>query len=184
MAALHDLPTEIAPFDALTRFIERLSALFSALGTALVLGVMLLITADVVGRAFLGAPIPGVIEMVSMSILAIVFLQIANTTAQGKLTRSDAFLGFLTRRSPRAAQAFDALLHACGAWLVGMLTTAFWPLFLRAWSRNEMIGNVGQFLAPKWPVYGIVAGGTALMALILGLRALALVLRALRGISA
>lgn len=181
MSALHELPTGITLFDGFARLIERLSAVLSALGTGLILGVMMLITADVIGRTFFAAPLSGTVEMVAMSILAIVFLQIAHTTAQGKLTRSEAFLGALSRRNPRVSQGFDALLHALGAALVGMLTTAFWPLFLRAWSRDEMVGTVGQFLAPKWPVYGIVALGAAMMALILGLRAIALALRAYRG---
>ncbi len=181
MATLTALRTGIAPFDAFARLVERLTALLSALGTLLILGVMLLIAADVTGRFFLGRPIPGVPEMVALSILAIVFLQIANTTAQGKLTRSDALLGALHRGSPRLAEGFDALLHLAGAVLLGLLVSAFYPQFLRSYGRGEMVGTVGQFLAPVWPVHGIVLLGAMLMALVLGLRALALAIRALRG---
>jgi len=184
MASLITLRTGIAPVDAFARLVDRLTALLSALGTVLILAVMLLIAADVTGRFFFGRPIAGVPEMVAMSILAIVFLQIANTTAQGKLTRSDALLGALRLRAPRLAEGFDALLHLAGAALLAMLVSAFWPQFLRSYGRREMVGSVGQFLAPIWPVHGIVVLGASLMVLVFALRALALTIRALRGIPA
>ncbi|GAB4273881.1 MAG: hypothetical protein Kow0013_27870 [Pararhodobacter sp.] len=184
MSTMQDLRTGLAPFDALCRAVDRLTAFLSALGTVLILGVMLLITVDVIGRGAFAAPIAGVPEMVAMSILAIVFLQIANTTAQGKLTRSDALLGVLARRSPRLAEGMDALLHGAGAVLLAILVSAFHPQFLRSYGRGEMVGTVGQFLAPIWPVHGIVLLGAALMLLVFALRALALAIRALRGVSA
>lgn len=181
MASIQDLETGIGWFDTLARIVDRISAALSAIGTVMILGVMLLITADVIGRFFLGAPIPGVVEIVAMSILAIVFLQIANTTAQGKLTRSEALLGLIQRRNPRVADGFDALLHLAGAGLLYVMTSAFLPLFLRSYGRNQMVGTLGQFRAPIWPVHGIVLTGAALMGLILALRALALLIRAIKG---
>ena len=184
MASLDRLNTGLAPLDAFSRLVDRITAVLSVLGTLLILAVMLLITADVIGRFFFGHPIAGVPEMVAMSILAIVFLQIANTTAQGKLTRSDALLGALHRHSPRLAEGFDALLHLAGAVLLSTLVTAFYPLFLRSYGRGEMVGTVGQFLAPIWPVHGIVLLGAALMALVFALRAVLLAIRAIKGVSA
>ena len=72
-----------------------------------------------------------------MSILAIVFLQIANTLSRGKLTRSDAFLGFVRNRNQRIGDGLDALMHAAGAFLVYVLVTAFQPLFLRSWGPQR-----------------------------------------------
>ena len=181
MTSLDTLRTGIAPLDAFARLVDRLTALLSALGTALILAVMLLISTDVVGRFFFGRPIAGVPEMVAMSILAIVFLQIANTTAQGKLTRSDALLSALHSRAPRLAEGFDALLHLAGAVLLGALVWSFLPQFLRSYGRGEQVGTVGQFLAPIWPVHGIVVLGAGLMVLVFSLRALALAIRAIRG---
>ena len=87
-------------------------------------------------------------------------------------------------RHPRLAEGFDALLHLAGAVLLGILTSAFWPQFLRSFGRNEMVGTVGQFLAPIWPVHGIVVLGAALMTLVFALRALLLAIRAVRGMPA
>lgn len=184
MSALAPLRSGFGPLDALMRWVDRLTALLSALGTLMILALMLLISADVIGRSFFAHPIAGVTEMVSMSILAIVFLQIANTTAQGKLTRSDALLGALQTRRPRAGDAVDAVLHLVGAVMTGVLVSAFYPQFLRSYGRNEMIGTVGQFLAPIWPVHGMVLLGAALMCLVFALRALALAIRAIRGTQA
>lgn len=178
---MDDLRTGLAPLDLAARWLDRLTAVASALGTALILAVMGLIVAEVVSRGLFARPIPGVIEMVSMSILAIVFLQLANTLARGKLTRSEALLAALRRRAPRLGDGFDAALHLAGAWLIWTLLTAFWPTFQRSWGRGEMVGTVGQFLAPVWPVHGIVVGGSALMLAVFLMRAALLVTRALRG---
>ena len=178
---MDDLRTGVAPLDAAARGLDRVTAAVSALGTALILAVMGLIVAEVLGRRLFGAPIPGVIEMVSMSILAIVFLQLANTTARGRLTRSEAVLGAIRARAPRLGDGLDAVLHLAGAWLVWTLLSAFWPQFQRSYGRGEMVGSVGQFLAPIWPVHGIVVGGAGLMLAVFATRALLLAVRSLRG---
>ncbi|MCC5999952.1 MAG: TRAP transporter small permease subunit [Pararhodobacter sp.] len=178
---MDDLRTGLWPVDTAARVLDRVTALFSALGTALILAVMALISVDVAGRFFFGRPIAGVPEMVAMSILAIVFLQLANTLSRGKLTRSDAFLSMLRNRRPRLADTLDALLHGAGAFLIYTLLTAFWPLFQRSYGRGQMVGTVGQFLAPIWPVHGIVVLGSALMLAVFVMRAVALTTRAVRG---
>ncbi|WP_165814545.1 TRAP transporter small permease subunit [Pararhodobacter oceanensis] len=181
MATTEDLRTGLAVLDLTALVLDRATAVLSALGTALILGIMLLIGVDVTSRFFLGKPIAGVPEMVAMSILAIVFLQLSNTLARGKLTRSDAFLQMLTKRSQRAGDALDAVLHGAGAVLIWVLLSAFYPLFMRSYGRGQMIGTVGQFLAPIWPVHGIVVIGSALLFAVFVTRTLALTIHATRG---
>lgn len=181
MATTEDLRTGLAPLDFAALMLDRATALLSALGTALILGIMLLISADVTGRFFMGKPIAGVPEMVAMSILAIVFLQLANTLARGKLTRSDAFLKMLRNRFPRLGDALDAVLHGAGAGLIWVLLSAFYPLFMRSYGRGQMIGTVGQFMAPIWPVHGVVLVGSALLFAVFVSRTLALSVHAVRG---
>ena len=181
MASRGELSTGLRAVDRLAHLLDRVTALASALGIGLILAVMLLIVADVVGRFVFGRPIAGVPEMVAMSILAIVFLQIADTVACGKLTRAEVLPAFLERRAPRAAEALNAMLHAAGALLVGVLISAFYPLFLRSWGRGEMVGTVGQFLAPIWPVHGVVLVGAALLFAVFAMRTAAHTIRAWRG---
>lgn len=179
---MDDLHTGLAPLDTAARWLDRATALLSALGTALILAVMLLIVTEVVSRGVFGRPIAGVIEMVTMSILAIVFLQLANTLARGKLTRSNALLGLLRARAPRLGDGLDAALHLVGAWLIWTLVMAFLPQFQRSFGRGEMVGTVGQFLAPIWPVHGIVLLGSSLMLAVFLMRAALLATRAARGV--
>lgn len=176
-----ELRTGLAVFDAISRALDRLTQLFSVAGTLGILAIMALIVVDVVARGLLSAPLVGVPEIVAMSILGVVFLQLANTLANGKLTRADVLLDYLYARSLRAGLLTDALMHAVGAVLIGVLVNVFWPLFWRVWERNSMEGTVGQFQAPLWPVYLIVLAGSALLCAVFAWRVLAYVLLALRG---
>jgi len=180
MSTLVDLRTGVRAFDVAALLLDRATVVASALGTLCILGIMALIAADVIGRFGFGHPIAGVPEIVAMSILAIVFLQIANTLSRDKLTRSDALLTLLRRYRPRLADVLDAALHGTGAFLIGVLITAFLPLFQRSYGRREMVGAVGQFLAPIWPVHLIVLIGAGLLFAVFLMRALALLHRAAR----
>lgn len=168
--------TGLRGFDAIFRIFDRFTAAMSVIGTIAILFIMCLITADVIGRAFFGRPIHGVPEIVSMLILSIVFLQIANTLLRGRLTRADGFMMLLRARSPQAAGVLDAIMHLAGAGLTAVLVHAFYPLFLRSWGRNEMIGTVGQFLAPIWPTYFVVLVGSAALCAAFLLRAVGILI--------
>ena len=178
MISPSEFETGYRPLDIAAGLLERVTALASTIGTVGILAIMLLISTDVIGRFGFGRPIAGVPEMVAMSILAIVFLQIANTLARGKLTRSDALLGLLRRRYRRTADIVDALMHSAGGVLVGILITAFYPLFLRSYGRGETVGTVGQFIAPIWPVHLIVLIGSGLLFLVFVQRTVSLLVLA------
>lgn len=75
--------TGLPYIDLVVNFFYRLTSLMSLAGTAGILLIMCIISADVFGRAFLGKPIAGVPEMVSLLILSIGFLQLANTLLLG-----------------------------------------------------------------------------------------------------
>lgn len=181
MADMQNLPTGIALLDGAVRVLDRLTVVSSILGTLGILSIMMLIVADVVGRFVFGRPIAGVPEIVAMSIVAIVFLQIGNTLARGRLTRADGFLGVLRNRWPRVGALIDAVMNGAGAAIIIVLISAFYPLFLRSYGRNEMVGAVGQFLAPIWPVHLIVLFGSGLLAAVFSLRAVTLLWHAVRG---
>lgn len=184
MASKQNPPTGIRGIDLAVGLLDRLTVIASALGTFGILCLMLLIVADVIGRFVFDHPIAGVPEIVAMSILAIVFLQIGNTLARGRLTRSDGFLNLLQNRWPRLGWAVDAVMNLAGAGIILVLISAFLPLFLRSYGRNEMVGAVGQFLAPIWPVHLIVLIGSGLLFSVFLMRAVVLILQAARGVAA
>lgn len=151
---------EIWPLRALDAVTQGLNVA----GSALIFALMLLIGVDVIGRAAFDSPLAGVPEIVTLSIVAIVFLQVPQALRVGRLTRSDAALSALRRRAPRLALALETLfdLIACG--LVGVVVWATWPLFERAWSHGDFIGAIGAFTAPTWPVKAVILiGGATLM---------------------
>ncbi|MFV0515406.1 MAG: TRAP transporter small permease subunit [Jhaorihella sp.] len=148
-------------FAALRRGTDAITAALNLAGTLLIVLVMLVVNADVAGRVLLGAPVAGVPEIVSMSIVAIVFLQIAQAFRQGRLTRTEAVLDYLAGRAPRLRHLAELLFALAAASLVWMILAAAWPLFLKSWSRGTYEGTVGDFTAPVWPVKLIILIGCA-----------------------
>jgi TRAP-type mannitol/chloroaromatic compound transport system permease small subunit len=72
-------------------------------------------------------------------------------------------------------------MHRAGVGLVGVLVHAFYPLFLRSYGRDEMVGTVGQFLAPIWPTYLVVLVGAAALCIAFALRTVQILLLTFRG---
>jgi len=148
-------------FLSIRQVVNAITSGLNILGTLLILVVMVLVNADVIGRGLFNAPVSGVPEMVSMSIVAIVFLQIAQTFARGRLTRSEAVLGIVANRAPRARSFMELLFAIAAIALIWQVLAASWPLFRKSWVRNTFEGTIGDFTAPIWPVKLIILIGCA-----------------------
>ncbi len=140
---------------------SRVTSWMNAVGTLWIFALMVLVNADIIGRDFFDAPVRGTTEMTAISIVGIVFLQLAHTLWAGRLTRSDALLGFLDRRKPRLSAGLRAAYNLTGAGLMAVIFTASLPYFQRALDIGEYIGAVGDFTAPTWPVRLIILIGSA-----------------------
>lgn len=154
-----DAPPPKAP----TEPFGLLIGVMNAVGTVWILALMLLINADIFGRGAFNAPIAGVPELVSFSIVGIVFLQLAHTLRAGSMTRSDVLLAVLEVRAPTARRVLLVLFHLVGGCLMSTITWKFWPSLSRAWhdpARNFM-GNPGFFTVPQWPLYAVMLLGIA-----------------------
>lgn len=151
-------PAEAAPLAAssygreLPFGLHRVFAAMNALGTVWILALMVLINADVAGRNLLAAPVRGVTEIVSLSIVGIVFLQLADTLRAGRFTRADVLLQRLQRTRPALADALQALFHFVGFVLMVVILVASWKPLAQAVAIREYVGAVGDFQAPVWPV--------------------------------
>ncbi len=86
----------------------------NAAGVVWVFALMFLIVADITARTVFDDPIAGVTEMVSLSLVACVFLQLAHAMLHGRLMRVEMFLTPLERRAPAAASAWHALFALVG----------------------------------------------------------------------
>lgn len=141
---------------------NRVTGLMNALGTIWIFALMILVNADIFGRDFLNAPIRGTTELTALSIVGIVFLQLAHTLWAGRLTRSDALLNVLMRKYPLIAHAMNAVFHFLGAVLMAIIVKASLPYFNKALEIDEYVGAIGDFTAPTWPIRLIIlVGGTA-----------------------
>jgi len=131
---------------------QRLTRLLNAIGTLWIVALMLLINSDVLGRELLDTPVRGVTELVSLSIVGIVFLQLADTLASGRMTRADVLLDRLKRTTPALAALLQALFHLVGALLMGVILWAAWEPLVESIRIQEYVGALGDFTAPVWPV--------------------------------
>lgn len=144
---------------------HRLTSAMNALGTVWILALMVLINADVLGRNLLSAPVRGVPEIVALSIVGIVFLQLADTLRVGRFTRADVLLERLARTRPRAHDALHAAYHAVGAALLGVILWASWAPLVESIRIREYVGAIGDFTAPVWPIRLITLVGLSVTAL-------------------
>lgn len=138
---------------------EFLISMMNSIGTAWVFVLLVIINLDIGGRAIFNHPIRGVPEIVAMSIVACVFLQIAHTLKVGRLTRSDILMNWLQVRHPRFKHIVEGVYHLIGAALMAILFRASIPLFTKAWRIDEYVGAEGDFMAPVWPVKLIILIG-------------------------
>jgi TRAP-type mannitol/chloroaromatic compound transport system permease small subunit len=133
----------------------------NSVGSAIIFAIMFLIVADVLARDLLNSPIHGVAEMVSMSIIVIMFLQLGSTLRHGRMSRADIFLDSFKVRRPQAGAWLQAFFHLCGALVCAVIVYATWPVFMKAWNGSEFIGVQGVFTMPTWPVRLLVMIGAA-----------------------
>lgn len=168
-------------FGVVRRMIDHVTMALNVVGTLLIIAIMVLVNADVIGRGMFNLPISGVPEMVSMSIVAIVFLQVAQTFRMGRLTRTEALLGSIEKRSPRLRAAIEFVFCAGAIALMLQLLEASWPLFVKSWERNTYEGTIGDFTAPIWPVKLIILIGCTALLVQLAISGLAAVADIFRG---
>jgi len=155
-------PSGHVPF--LNRAAVAMMRIANIVATLWILLLMLLIVADILGRELFGSPIAGVPELVKLSIVGIVFLQISHTHHSGEMIRSDGILGMVRRRRPALATGIDVFAQLCGAIFAAVLAWTVWPKMIRAYDRAEMEGISGHFTVPVWPFLGLIVLGSALLA--------------------
>lgn len=169
------VPARSAPprpraLGAVARAIDRLVRVLAAVAALLLLALVVLIDADVLGRA-LGRPVRGVAETVSLAIVAITFLALPDAARRDALTRATALPRALGRRAPRLAAWLDALGEALAALVVARLLLALLPQLAKAWTSGAYLGALGDFTVPLWPVHLVAVVGCATLVITFAARA-------------
>lgn len=135
----------------MARALTRVNQVMASIGTLLIFLQMLLICADIGARYFLDQPIAGVLELVELSIVAIVFLMLPNAIATNSLVRSDALFSALQVSRPGIARGLDMFFCITGALVLAVIAYGVWGKFMLAVARGHFTGNPGIFTAPIWP---------------------------------
>ena len=156
----------------------------NAMGTMIIIALMVLICADVFGRNLLATSLPGVIELAELGIVSLVFLQIADTLRSGKLMRSDVLINMVVTTFPRVGAFMNLCFDATGAVLFYFIANGAFERFTDAWTGGFYLGNQGSFTAPTWPMELCVAMGSGLMCLLFITNAIGQLTRLLRGTTA
>lgn len=151
---------------ALILLLDRSLSSLNALGSLWIFFIMILVNADVFGRNLFLAPIDGVNEIIELSLVGIVFLQLGDATRRGRLTRSDGFLNLITKRKPQVGRFMALIFDTLGAFFMGLILWGSLPIFIESWQGNFYEGQEGVFTAPVWPVNLVVVIGSILTALL------------------
>lgn len=151
--------------SALNRALGALVMASYYLGSLLIVAMTLAVVADVTARYLLNSPIDGTAEMVTMAVVAVLYLQLAYTLRSGRMTRSDRFYGLLVARRPRIGNALGCLFNVAGIGLAAAIMIGAWPKFIAAWRAGYYVGVIGVFTFPEWPLLLIIFLGCALTGL-------------------
>lgn len=147
------------PVSVITRGFSAWVSGLNGIGSIIIFSMMVLVCLDVFLRYLFNAPIEGVTEMVELSIVCIVFLQISDAIRGGRLTRSDGLYKRLLSRSPATGHTLGLLFDLAGAAFFSAILYGSLPRLVEAWQGGYFAGNVGIFTFPVWPVRLILVIG-------------------------
>lgn len=153
----------------------------SIIGTLLIVVMTIAVNADIIGRDVFNHPIAGVTEFLGLCIVAVVFLQMANTAREGRHINNDLIIAAIGRHNPRLAELFYALFELVAAALFALIVWFVWPNFLENYYGGYFKGTTGYVEIPLWPFRAVVVIGAAAAAiqhLLLAWRRLCVALRA------
>ncbi|MGI9221184.1 MAG: TRAP transporter small permease subunit [Woeseiaceae bacterium] len=156
--------------NVITRAFSKFVTGLNSIGGVLIFGLIVMINLDVFSRFLFNAPIDGVTELVELSIVAIVFLQLSDAVRNGRLTRSDGLYMKIREKKPRVGHILGAVFDFAGALFFLTIIAGSIPRFIEAWERNYFAGNRGIFVVPVWPVrLVLVIGAITVVLVFLGL---------------
>ena len=153
------------PANPVIRAFAALVAGLNSIGTTWIFVLMLVINVDVLSRFLFNAPIQGVAEIVELSIVGIVFLQISDAVRAGRLTRSDGLYMQILKRRPVVGHVMGVVFDLAGSVFFIFILLGAVPRLIEAWERGYFAGNEGLFVVPVWPIRLILVIGCIVVAL-------------------
>lgn len=133
----------------------------SSIASVGIVAMMLLICADVAGRAFLGHPIHGVPEIIKTAVVAIAWLQFAHALRMGQHLRSTMLFDMMPHILQRTVFALNCL---AGIAIFGLIAYLSSDDVINTFREGTFEGEL-PVRVPVWPVWGFLCLGAALCAL-------------------
>ena len=137
---------------------DRVSKTLMILAALWAFALVFLVLGDIIGRGAFDRPIYGTVEMVSASVVIIVFLQAGYAIRSRSMLKADFLVTHLPDRVQRILLAFGYLL---GAAFFLMIITGGWQESIRSYVDGEFEGE-GALRVPSWPARWTVLIGSAL----------------------
>lgn len=156
----------IATLRLLSTVIERIAIVANAVGTLVVLGLVMVVNYDVIAREAFNAPFHGAVELVQFSMVLIVFLQLPDVVRVNRLTRSDGFLTVIGSRMPRLRLWTNRFIYLLAFLFMLLSAVAIWPEFLEMLETEDYFGVPGVFTAPWWPVKLVIFSSASMCAIL------------------
>jgi len=139
----------------------QLTVGLSIVGTLLIVVMSMLVNADILGRELFNHPVAGVTEFLGLSIVSVVFLQMANTAREGRHISNDLIMSSVSRRHPQLAIFFYGLFQLIAGILFLLVAWFVFPILLENYRGNYYKGTAGYIEIPVWPFVGTVVLGAA-----------------------
>ena len=137
---------------------DRISKFLMILAAVWAFALTFLILADIIGRGVFAVPINGTAELVTASIVIIVFLQAGYAIRSRSMLHADFLVIHLPPVLQRFLLAFGYLL---GALFFLMIITGGWEESIRSLTEGEYEGE-GAIRVPSWPARWTVIIGSGL----------------------
>lgn len=136
----------------------------AALGTTMIVGLMVIICSDVVARNVLGGSLPLISELSALTLVSIVYLQLGAAIRHDRLARTEIFIDRVKRRHPRVGAVFGACFDLVGAVACAGIAWSSLRILERDLAQHGYIGVVGVLTLPTWPFRTLILIGITVAA--------------------
>ena len=133
-------------------FVEKFARVLNIISAIWLSSIALLILFDVVGREFFNTPFHGTNEIVSNSVLSILFLQLPLSILTRSSLRTTIFYGNVGKKSKAT---IDTVSYLLAGLLFLAIAIGSWPNMIEAWEIKEAEGS-GIITIPVYPIRTLV----------------------------
>lgn len=140
--------------------LRKINQLITLIGGAVIVMMMIHITADIVLRFFFNTPLPGTITIVAHYYMLIaIFLPLAYTEQIKASISVELISGFFTTKMKTVADLFGNLFVCVTAFLITYVSSG---VALKNFESKTSVMQ-GDYTIPTWPSYFILCFGAALL---------------------